>query len=153
MGELPEVCHNPDRRSSGNRGLLDANSRHALTAWTRAKQNLRQVMRPEDFRAFVNPMRLLAVLSGSHLLIALPHNRRVMERARNFRPNLAAFIQQQGYELAGLAPYPSDDHLGELARHESFAPFIRIIARTRVEKARRRFVREDARDSMPLGAA
>lgn len=64
-------------------------------------------MPQEDFKAFVRPMRLQAILSGSYLLIAIPPNRRIAERARNFRANLACAIEQQNYKFAGLTPYPA----------------------------------------------
>jgi|HubBroStandDraft_5_1064220.scaffolds.fasta_scaffold101482_2 hypothetical protein len=107
-------------------------------------------MRREDFQAFVRPMYLLAALGGRHLLIAIPPNRRVIERARNFRENLAAMIRQQGYEFAGFAPYPGDCDLEQLAEHSSFAPYVHFIARGRLRKVTAQRNAEDQRDSAPL---
>lgn len=95
-------------------------------------------------------MYLVALLSGRFFLIALPPNRRVIERARNFQSNLAAFIEREGYGFAGFTAYPSDDTLIEMRERgldaSSFAPFLELIARKRIEKALARRERENARD-------
>lgn len=103
----------------------------------------------EDFQCFVRPMYLLANFSG-FLLIALPANQRVVERARNFCPNVRAALLREGYALAGFTAYPSDDLLLQLRNHLSFAPFIRIIWRGRIRKLEARRAVEDARDRSPL---
>ncbi|HKW17062.1 MAG TPA: hypothetical protein VJO35_06095 [Terriglobales bacterium] len=150
MATQPAISHNPAHHSSGNLGFLSAETRHALTAWTRAKSTLYAKMRHEDFQAFVRPMYLVAVLSGRFFLIAIPPNRRVMDRARNFRANLAAFIEREGYGFAGFTPYPSDDDLLELRERQfdasSFAPFLELIARKRLDKSLARREQENARD-------
>lgn len=120
--------------------------RHALTAWTRSKQALRNLMHPEDFRAFVRPMYLVGLLSERFLLIALPPNRRVVERARRFRPNLRAVLADQGYELAGFTAYPSDEQLLCQWDSPSFGPFFQLISRKRIERLIEKREREDGRD-------
>lgn len=114
-------------------------------------------MRPEDYRAFIRPMYLVAVLSQSFLLVAVPPNRRIVERARNFRHNLSHAIARQGYRLAGFAAYPADSELSALANHDSFKPFIDVICRGRVRQLEADRQREDERDAadmtQSLGAA
>lgn len=126
--------------------------RHALSAWIRAKESLQRVMPPEDFHHFVRPMYLIGVLSKSFLLIALPPNQRIVERARNFQPNLRAAIQQQGYDFAGFTPYPSDEVVMLLAnnRHPGLTPLARMICARRLPELMRRRASENARDSAPL---
>ena len=146
MPALAALYRNPDACQSGN--LVDF--RDALSAWTRAKEALRVAMRREDFQAFVRPMYLLAVLGGHYLLLSLPPNRRVVERARNFRLNLTAHIRAEGYELAGFTAYPSDRELVALANCPSFQPFVHFIARGRLRKIERRVAAENARDRILL---
>jgi len=93
-------------------------------------------------------MYLIGVLSEKFLLIAIPPNRRVAERARNFRSNLRAAIQQQGYEFAGFTSYPSDDVLMRMRETENrtFASFAEMICRGRLRRIERKHAAEDARD-------
>jgi hypothetical protein len=154
MTGLAEVCHNPRRAASGNLDQFPANFRHAFAAWKRTRLILRSAMRYEDFQAFVRPMRLLGVLSGRCFLIALPPNGRIVERARNFRPNLQRVLRQQGYDLAGFTRYPTDGELeGLILNHASLAPFIEMIYRARLRKISCDRSLEDARDLEMLGAA
>lgn len=149
---LAAIYPNSEERASGKTGNFSPSprTRHALGAWMRAKENLQRVMRREDFQSFVRPMYLLAVLSGNHLLIALPPNRRVVERARNFRLNLRHAIEQQGYALAGFTAYPQDWELPILCDHDSFKPFIDIVCRGRLRKIEARVQSEDERDCSDL---
>lgn len=126
-------------------------ARHALAAWVRAKQSLETLMRREDFQSFVRPMYLLAVLSGCGMLLSLPPNKRLVERAWNFRPNLGLAIGKQNYRFAGLCRYPSDDELIVLANSPSFAPFVQLIWRGRTQKVLARKMAEDARGAEVLG--
>ena len=98
-------------------------------------------------------MYLLAVLSECFMLLSLPPNRRVCERAYAFRANLAAAIAHENYRLAGLVAYPSDGELVVLRSHRSFAPFVELIWRKRLEKIAAQQVAEDARDSVDLSQA
>lgn len=141
-----ESSYNPASLSSGNLGYFSPDLRRALTAWSRAKQALRAQMQRQDFQSFVRPMYLVAVLSGKFFLIALPPNRRVIERAYNFRGNLSRFIEREGYGFAGFTAYPDDDQLAAQWNHESFGPFFRLISAKRIEKVLDRRARENARD-------
>jgi hypothetical protein len=138
---------------SAENSALPVEVRHALAAWVRAKQSLQQVMRREDFQSFVRPMYLVAVLSNSFMLLALPPNHRLFERARNFRPNIAAAIARQNYHLAGIARYPSDSELVRLREFPSFAPFVELIWRKRLEKVEAVRPAEDERDRADLTEA
>ena len=137
MGTQATAFHNPTQRSSGNSVNFprpSAEVRRALTAWTRAKANLQQRMRREDFQAFIRPVYLLSVFSPRFLLLAIPPNRRIVERLRNFRHNLNLALAEQGYGLAGFTSYPSDDELLELRNHPSFRPFVELIYAKRLSK-------------------
>ena len=107
-------------------------------------------MRPEDFNSFIRPMYLLAVLSGSFMLLALPPNKRLAERARNFRPNLEAAIQKQNYHLAGFSRYPADGELLMLRDRLPWAPYVDLIYRKRLEAMEARRSAEDVRDRADL---
>lgn len=109
-------------------------------------------MRPEDYRAFVRPMYLIAVLSNHHMLIAVPPNRRVVERARNFRMNLSHAISLEGYTFAGFAAYPDDETLPTLYHSPSFQPFVKIVYRGRLRKLEAARRAEDERDSVDMVA-
>lgn len=100
-------------------------------------------MDPRDFQHFVRPMYLLVPLSGFCLLLALPRNKRIVERARRFRRQIAAAIQAEGYHFAGFTAYPSDEELVSL---EHWLPLLAAPLRARFEQARRRRAEEDARD-------
>lgn len=151
MGPQRAASHNPGSGSSGNFPPPSAEVRRALSAWTRAKEALRQSMRQEDFQAFVRPMYLIGLLSGKFLLIALPPSRRVVERARNFRENLRAAIAEQGYDFAGFTPYPSDDVVLLLIENNaSFGPFAEMICRGRLKRLEARRAAENARDRTVL---
>src|SRR5580704_5467104 len=119
---------------SAENSPLSVEIRHALAAWVRAKQSLEKVMRREDFQSFVRPMYLIALFPGACLLLAMPPNRRLFQRAWNFRPNLKAAIANQNYHFAGIARYPSDDELVILRDSPSFAPFVELIYRKRLAK-------------------
>lgn len=141
-----ESSYNPALCSSGKLGYFSPEIRRALTAWTRAKQALRSRMQRDDFQSFVRPMYLVAVLSGKFFLIAIPPNKRVIERAYNFRDNLARFIEREGYRFAGFTAYPGDDQLAAQWNSESFGPFFRLISAKRIEKVLERRAKENARD-------
>jgi hypothetical protein len=138
------------REKSAENFVLSVEARHALAAWVRAKQSLQRVMHREDFQSFVRPMYLVAVLSDACLLLTLPPNNRLFERARNFRPNLRAAIEEQNYHFAGIARYPSDDELLILRDNPSFAPFVELIWRKRLAKLAATRPAEDDRDSADL---
>ena len=125
-------------------------TRHALAAWIRAKQSLERAMRREDFQSFVRPLYLIAVLSGSFMLLAMPPNKRLFERAHNFRHNLSAALAKQNYRLAGICAYPSDDELLILRSNPSFAPYVELIWRKRAEKIEAQRQAEDERDFADL---
>jgi hypothetical protein len=129
---------------------LSREDRHALAAWVRAKQTLERVMRREDFQAFVRPMYLTALFDRCFLLLAMPPNQRLFQRAWNFRPNLATAIELQNYHLAGIARYPTDDELLMLKDKPAFAPFVALIWRKRMDKAIARRPAEDDRDCSDL---
>jgi hypothetical protein len=150
--QLRESHNSPldSSEKSAENSALSVETRHALAAWIRAKQSLQRVMRREDFQGFVRPMYLVAVLSQSFLLLAVPPNNRLVERARNFRPNLEAAISKQNYRLAGICPYPTDAEVLALRNHPAFAPYVELIWRKRAEKVAAYRVAEDARDSAGL---
>jgi hypothetical protein len=139
---------------SAENSPLSVESRHALAAWVRAKQSLERVMRREDFQSFIRPMYLGAVLSRCCMLLTLPPNKRLFERARNFRPNLVAAIEQQNYHFAGIARYPTDDELVQLRNspnyESSWKPFVELIWRKRQEKLAATRPAEDERDCADL---
>jgi hypothetical protein len=138
---------------SEENSALPVEVRHALSAWIRAKQSLQRVMPREDFHSFVRPMYLVAVLSESFMLLALPPNKRLFERARAFRGNIEAAIGQQNYHFAGIARYPSNDELVILRDSPSFAPFVDLIWRKRLAKLEVNRPAEDERDRADLTEA
>jgi hypothetical protein len=103
-------------------------------------------MRPEDFHSFIRPMYLMAVLSGSSMLLSLPPNKRLAERARNFRPNLVAAIEQQNYHFAGICRYPSDEELLILRERRQWVPYVELIYRKRLQRVEARTSAENVRD-------
>jgi hypothetical protein len=146
MSTQSAESHNSAVRASGKVVYLNAEARRALTAWTRAKQSLRERMPHEDFQAVVRPMYLAGVLSGRFFIVSIPPNRRLLDRARNFRDNLAAAIECQGYYFAGFTRYPTDDDLLALWDSPNFGPFFRLISRTRIERVLAQRDEENARD-------
>jgi hypothetical protein len=120
-------------------------ARRAFIAWTRAKERLRSTMDPRDFNHFLRPMYLLVPLCGVCLLLSLPRNKRIVERARSYRGKIAAAIQAEGYQFAGFTAYPSGE---ELLRLEHWLPFLAEPLRARYEQARIERIAEDARDRM-----
>lgn len=140
-------------KKSAENSAVPMHVRHAHSAWIRAKESLQRAMPRQDFHSLVGPMRLVTVLPGGGMLLALPPNKRLAERARNFRPNLAAAIENQNYHLAGFSLYPSDDALLSLWNHKSFGPFFQFIARKRRDRDRVAAERdeENARDRERLG--
>lgn len=116
----------------------------AYRAWIAAKRELASRMHPEDFNAFVRPIYLLMVLSEHYMLLSMPPNKRLVERARNFQSNIAAAIARHGYSFAGFARYPVE--------YEDFAAipeeFLTPILRGRRRAAEQRRAAEDARDRM-----
>ena len=137
-------------KKSVKNAVLPLEVRHALSAWIQAKESLRRIMRPEDFHSFVRPMYLVAVLSQSFMLLALPPNKRLFERASAFQRNIEAAILRENYHLAGFARYPSDDELVVLRGVSSFAPFVELIWRKRAQKIATRRFSEDAHDAADL---
>jgi hypothetical protein len=123
----------------------------AYRAWLDVKNRLRSEMNPRDFNHFVRPMMLLTVLSGSYMLLSLPPNHRIAERARNFAKHgpLLAYLQAQGFTLAGFTAYPPDEVLVALAERfpEVFAQLSGKL-RARAEAAAAQLAAEDARDRM-----
>ena len=113
------------------------------------KDRLRSEMDPRDFNHFVRPMMLFAVLSDGYMLLSLPPNKRIAERARNFAKNgpLLPYLQAQGFTLAGFTAYPPDEQLAALAERfpEVFAQLPASL-RMRAEAAAARMAEEDARD-------
>lgn len=150
MATQAEASHNPGLRSSGNLRYLSAEVRHALTAWTRAKETLANAMCREDFQAFVRPMYLCGLLSHRFLVLSLPPNRRVVERARNFRHNVERALAAQGYGLAGFTAYPSTEQLLAQWNNPSFGPFLQLISRKRIDKLMAQRAAEDRRDRETL---
>lgn len=123
----------------------------AHRAWLDVKDRLRAEMDPRDFDHFVRPMLLLTVLSGSYLLLSLPPNKRIAERARNFAKHgpLLRYLQERGFGLAGFTAYPPAEQLAALADRfpEVFAQLSSRL-RARVEVAAEQTAAEDARDRM-----
>lgn len=125
----------------------------AYRTWIDVKDRLRAEMEPRDFNHFVRPMMLLTVLSGCYMLLSLPPNKRIFERARNFAKHgpLLQHLQAQGFTLAGFTAYPPDEQLVALA--ERFPDvFAQLSARlrARVEAAAAQMAAEDARDRMEV---
>ena len=121
----------------------------ACRAWIAVKERLREEMDPRDFDHFVRPMMLLTVLSDGYLLLSLPPNKRIAERARNFAQHgsLLRHLQDQGFMLAGFTPYPSGESL--VALRERFPGVFAMLPsrlRARAEAAAERIAAEDARD-------
>jgi hypothetical protein len=115
----------------------------AFDAWRRAKQRLRATMDPRDFNHFVRPMYLLVPLSDCFLLLALPRNKRIVERARRYRAKIEEAIQVEGYHFAGFTAYPSNEELLSL---EQWLPFFAAPLRERYEQALAERSAEDSRD-------
>jgi len=115
----------------------------AFNAWRRAKERLRATMDARDFNHFVRPMYLLVPLWNFCLLLSLPPNQRIVERARCYRKKIAAAIKAEGYHFAGFTSYPSDEELLSL---EQWIPLLAAPLRERYEQARLQRIAEDARD-------
>lgn len=146
----PEVSHNPIACQSGNsvnfHGDFSPAARRALSAWSRAKESLRKPFSPRDFSAVIRPVYLIGVLSEKFFLLSMPRNKRVAERLQLLKPVLRQAIQAQGYELAGLTWYPSDEHLLMFKDHPSLGPFFNFIFEKRVRRAFERTMQENSRD-------
>lgn len=121
----------------------------AMRAWVEVKERLRSEMDPRDFNHFVRPMLLLNVLSGFFMLLALPPNARMFERARNFAKHgpLLPELQARGFTLAGFTAYPTSEALVRLREeHPRFFAGLSGPLRARAEAALAEFSAEDARD-------
>lgn len=113
--------------------------------WIEIKRRLRSSMRYDDFEAIVRPMFLLA-LSGDCLVVAVPRNLRIIERAKRCAL-LQAAVRELGYSGAFATFYPSDDEL--LRIRERFPDIFERFSRPLRERASRLAIRratEDARD-------
>lgn len=121
----------------------------AYRVWIEVKDRLRREMDPRDFNYFVRPMMLLTVLSGCYMLLSLPPNHRIFERAKNFAKHgpLLRHLHAQGFGLAGFTPYPTDEQLVALAERfpDKLAQYPAALRR-RAEAAAARIAAEDARD-------
>lgn len=123
----------------------------ACRVWIEVKEKLRAEMNPHDFNHFVRPMYLLK-LAGDCLIVSVPRNRRISERAKNCAV-LQAAVKVRGYSGAFVVFYPSDEELIALSERfpECFAELPAPL-RLRAEAAAERWAEEDARDAMKLTA-
>ena len=89
----------------------------ALRHWLAVKAELQQQLPADEWKLWVRPAYLLAVMSGGVMLVALPPNGRIAEAAKARLPSLRAIVRAAGYSDVQLARYP-DDYERERVRRE-----------------------------------
>ena len=99
---------------------VDSASKHhacgALNLWLGTKDKLKLLIPPDEHRLWVPPARLLRVMNGNQMLIALPPNDRIIVAAKARENMLRDLLAEHGFGLS-FTKYP-DGHQMERLRTE-----------------------------------
>ncbi|MGE5110626.1 MAG: hypothetical protein ACM3JB_07220 [Acidobacteriaceae bacterium] len=95
---------------------ISSTLRAALKAWLSMKDELQSRIEIEEWKLWVRPARLLTVMSGTQMLVALPPNGRIMACARAHIELLRGLARGHGYNVS-LTRYP-DDYERDRVRQE-----------------------------------
>jgi hypothetical protein len=122
---------------------LQENQNHhasgALNDWLSIKEKLKTKLPSEEWDLWVRPARLLKIVSGSCLLIAVPPNRRIMQaaKARAKLLNELARSLGAGYHELGITKYPDDYQLERAAEMypEQWGEAAQRILKKRAQRA------------------
>lgn len=102
------IQHEPPAKEKHARRVLNPVVQKSLAVWLAAKQELRQELGEEAWRLWIRPTMLLNVLSGNHLLLAIPPSTRIIEAARSGKLVVHAALAKRGCVLAGFTAYPDE---------------------------------------------
>jgi len=111
-----------ESRGNGGTGEQDLNNtpsgaltQEQVKAWLAIKEKLGAELSPEERGLWLRPARLLRVMGGRMMQIALPPNGRIVSHAREKRKRLQEIALAAGYGIA-LTTYPDEWQRGELKR-------------------------------------
>lgn len=102
------IQREPPAKEKHARRVLNPAVQKSLAMWLAAKQELRQELGEEAWRLWIRPAMLLNVLSGNHLLLAIPPSTRIIEAARACKPVVHAVLEKRGCALASFTAYPDE---------------------------------------------
>ena len=100
------IQQKPQAQKKHARRVLNPDVQKALAVWLEAKQELRQELGEEAWRLWIRPTMVLNVLSGNHLLLAIPPGRRIIEATRANKLVVHAVLAKRDCALAGFTAYP-----------------------------------------------
>lgn len=104
----PKQQKPPTKEKKHSRRALNPVVQKSLAVWLAAKQELRQEIGEEAWRLWIRPTMLLNVLSGNHLLLAIPPSTRIIEATRANQHVVHAALARRGCALAGFTSYPDE---------------------------------------------
>ena len=81
--------------------------KQALSAWVAVKERLRKELNFDEWNLWVRPAMLCKLLSGGHLLIALPPNSRIISAASERLTLLRSLLKNHGYGVS-FTRYPDE---------------------------------------------
>ncbi len=95
-------------------GAMNRDARdRALQAWRAIKERLKQTLPKREWQLWVRPAYLCKLLSGCHLLIALPPSNAIMRAAKERGILLRNLLAESGYN-ASFTKYPDAYELERL---------------------------------------